>query len=129
MKRKVTRKVMLPTRLDPSLIFRLKNKSAAINASISDTISLAMDALEREQKADETFSERAGSLEKNLTVLIDSITLFNQKMDQLFAQASFNEKERLKSLLKLLGEKITEKIDQHDEAERARFERFDPVAL
>jgi hypothetical protein len=118
MKRKATRKVMLPARVEPGLIPRLNSVSAAINASISDTISFALDALERERKAGETLPERVGSVERNLLVLVDSMTAFNRKIDQQFSEASFNEKERLKSLLKLLGEKIDE-----------RFDRFDPRAL
>jgi hypothetical protein len=115
-------KLHLSSRLEPGIIARLNSMSVTINASINDTISIALDALEREQNAIETVTERVESVEKNLLVLVDSMTAFNRKIDRQFTEASFNEKERLKSLLKLLGEKI----EEHDEAERARFNRFDP---
>jgi Zn-dependent M16 (insulinase) family peptidase len=115
----------LSARLDPTLIARLNEMATRLNANINDTIFLALDALEREQKVPETVAERIESLVSNLRVLAESVTLLNQKMDHHFSQASFDEKERLKSLLKLLGEQI----QHHDEAERARFERINPGAL
>jgi hypothetical protein len=68
---------------------------------------------------------RIDCLGGNLLVMVELMKKFDQKLDHQFSQASFNEKERLKSLLKLLGEQI----QHHDETERARFERINPGAL
>jgi hypothetical protein len=123
-------KKTLAARLDPDLISRLKEASRSNNATIDRTISLALDALEREQKAGNSFSERVVFLEKNLTALLDLVMTFSEKLDGKFgdidgkfSQANVNEGERLKALYKLINTKMCE----HDEAEEARFFRF--VAL
>jgi hypothetical protein len=122
-------KKMLTTRLESDLIDRLNEISTAIKAPINDTISISLDALEREQKTAETVVKRVESIEKNLSALAKLMAVFDEKMvvigekmDKQFVEASFNEKERMKSLLKLLETKIRE----HDEAEEARFRKFSP---
>jgi hypothetical protein len=74
-----------------------------------------LDALEREQKLPETLMERIESIEDKLASLTGLLT---EKMDT----ASFNEKERLKSLLQLLETRL----QAHDQAEQARFDRIAP---
>jgi hypothetical protein len=113
-------KKTLSARLDPDLISRLKEVSKANNASIDRTISLALDAFEREQKAGNSFSERVSFLEKNLSALLDLVITFSDKIDQKFGEASTKERDRMKSLFKLVEIKISE----HDEAEEIRFHRF-----
>jgi predicted transcriptional regulator len=112
-------KKTLAARLDPDLISRLKELSKAKNATIDRTISMALDALEREQKAGNSFSERVAFLEKNLSALLGLVVAFSEKIDQKFSEASTNERDRLKSLFKLVDIKISE----HDEAEEVRFHR------
>ena len=111
------RKAMLPARLDPDQIARLNAVSKANSLSIDDTIALALDALEREQCVAETVTERLELLEKNLAALVDLIAEYSGKIDRQFGEAGINEKERLKSLFRLLEAKLCE----HDEAEAARF--------
>ena len=113
-------KKTLAARLDPDLISRLKEISRANNATIDRTISLALDALEREQKAGHSFSERVVFLEQNLSALLGLIVAFSEKIDVKFSEASTNERDRLKSLFKLVDIKMSE----HDEAEEVRFHRF-----
>jgi len=112
------RKQPLPTRLEPELIERLKRFSLSISASIPDTISLALDALERERNTAQTITERVENIEENLTSLVDLMTRLSQKMDE----AGVNEKERLKSLLQLLESKLL----SHDQAEQMRFDKLRP---
>jgi hypothetical protein len=76
--------------------------------------------LEREQKAGNSFSERVAFLEKNLSALLGLVVAFSEKIDVKFSEASTNERDRLKSLFKLVDIKISE----HDEAEEVRFHRF-----
>jgi methionine-rich copper-binding protein CopC len=64
--------------------------------------------------------ERVAFLEKNLAAVLDLVMTFSEKLEEKFSQANINEKERLKSLFKLLNIKMSE----HDEAEEARFVRF-----
>jgi len=113
-------KTTLPARLEPDLIARLQRVSQAKKASVNDTISCAMDALEREQKEGGSFTQRVAFLEKNLSALLDLVLTFSEKMDAKFSEASTTEKERMKSLYKLLEIKMAE----HDEAEEVRFYRF-----
>jgi hypothetical protein len=113
-------KKMLPTRLDPDLIARLREVSKAKNTTIGRTISLALDALDREEKAGNSFSERVAFLEQNLSALLGLVVAFSEKIDAKFSEASTNERDRLKSLYKLVDIKISE----HDEAEEVRFHRF-----
>lgn len=120
----MSRKVMLTSRLEPELVARLNDLSTASKATVADTISLALDALEREQKAADTVAERIEKLEANVAALVDLMATFNGKVDHEFLQASTNERERLKSLLTLIEKRITE----HDEAEKARFEKIAPLA-
>jgi hypothetical protein len=114
------RKMTMSARLDPDLIARLQTASKTIDASINHTISLALDALEREQKGGNSVAVRVGFLEKNLSAMLDLVTAFGEKIDEKFSQANINERERLKSLYKLLNTKMCE----HDEAEEARFSKF-----
>jgi hypothetical protein len=125
MRRQTVRKINFPVRVEPELVSRLKSHSVATNLSLNDIISRALDALEREQKNSASLGGRIDCLGENLLVMVELMKKFDQKLDHQFNQASFNEKERLKSLLKLLGEQI----QHHDEAERARFERINPGAL
>lgn len=113
-------KKTLSARLDPDLISRLKEVSKANNASIDRTISLALDALDRERKAGYSIPDRVAMLEKNLSALLDLVMTFSEKIDQKFSEASTNERDRMKSLFKLVEIKISE----HDEAEEIRFHRF-----
>jgi len=114
------RKKTLCARLDPDLIVRLQALSKFNDATINHTISLALDALEREQKAENPVTVRVGFLEKNLSAILDLVNAFSEKLDQKFGEAGTNERERIKSLYKLLDIKISE----HDEAEEGRFQRF-----
>ena len=116
-------KKTLAARLDPDLTSRLKEASRSNNATIDRTISLALDALEREQKAGNSVAVRVDFLEKNLSAMLDLVTAFGEKIDEKFSQANVNEGERLKALYRLINTKMCE----HDEAEEARFYRF--VAL
>jgi hypothetical protein len=125
MRRQAARKINFPVRVEPELVSRLKSHSVATNLSLSDIISRALDALEREQTNSASLGGRIDCLGENLLVMVELMKIIDQKLDHQFSQASFDEKERLKSLLKLLGEQI----QHHDEAERARFERINPGAL
>jgi hypothetical protein len=110
-------KTTLPARLEPDLIARLQRVSQAKKASVNDTISCAMDALEREQKEGGSFAQRVAFLEKNLSALLDLVLTFSEKMDAKFSEASKDERDRMKSLYKLMEIKM----DEHDEAEEVRF--------
>ena len=110
----------MSARLEPDLIARLLAASKANDATINHTVSLALDALEREQKAGHSFSERVAFLEQNLSALLGLVVAFSEKIDVKFSEASTNERDRLKSLFKLVDIKISE----HDEAEEVRFHRF-----
>lgn len=113
-------KKTLSARLDPDLICRLKEVSKANGTTIDRTISLALDAFEREQKAGHAISQRVDFLEKSLSAVLDLVVTFSEKMDEKFSEASTLERERLKSLYKLVEIKMSE----HDEAEEVRYCRF-----
>jgi len=102
----------LSTRLEPELLDRLRTVAATKGASVPETISMALDALERE----ECLTEQLENLGGDVAYLTEKVACIDHKMDQ----ASFNEKERLKSLLQLLEAKI----QAHDQAEQARFDRM-----
>lgn len=108
-------KVKLNARLDAGVMERLMLLQSSQRIPIPDIIANALDALEREQKLSETLMERVDNIEDKLASLTG---LFNEKMDI----ASFNEKERLKSLLQLLETKL----QAHDQAEQARFDKIAP---
>jgi ABC-type transporter Mla subunit MlaD len=88
----------LPIRLEPTLINRLKRLSKAVNAPINDTISIALDALERNRSMTEavingvenvalTVADRVEFLEKNLAALVNLIASQNEKMDDISPKA------------------------------------------
>lgn len=108
-------KMKLNHRLDEEVIDRLMLLQSSQKIPLSDLISNALDALERELKMPETIMERVENIEHNL---VDMMARFEEKMDG----ASVNEKERLKSLLQLLDAKL----QAHDQAEQARFDRIIP---
>jgi len=114
------KKVHFPARVAPPVVARIQALAKALDVSYSEVISLALDALEHEQKAGGTIAERMAFLEKNVAAFFNLVMTFSDKIEERFAQASVDEKERLKSLFKLLNIKLTE----HDEAEEARFDRF-----
>ena len=78
---------------------------------------MALDALERE----ECLTEQLENLGGDVAYLTEKVASIDKKMDI----ASFNEKERMKSLLQLL----TKEIEAHDKAEEARFSRIKPPGL
>jgi hypothetical protein len=108
----------LPIRIEPALIARLDAVSKAIKNPVNDVISLALDALEREQNVAQTVTERLEYLENNLASLVELMTVFNEKIDQ----AGVSEKEHIKQLYRLLEIKM----DEHDEAEIGRFKELAP---
>jgi hypothetical protein len=128
------RKVMLPNRLEAEVIERLHRAASARNVTINDLLALAVDALEREQSATISLQDRVALLEKNLGALCELIATFWEKIEGKFgeasvvfsekmAEASANEKERLRSLLLLLKAEL----EAHDKAEEARFLRIKPT--
>ena len=72
------------------------------------TIFLALDASEREQKAGNSFSGRVAFLEQNLSALLGLTVTSCEKMDQKFSEASTTERERMKSLYRLIDIKMRE---------------------
>jgi hypothetical protein len=120
-------KVLFTARLDLGMIDRLRASAKARHTSFNNIISLSLDALDREQKAQNSLFERVVFLEKNLTALLDLVLTFSEKLDgkfgdldEKFSQANINERERLKSLYQLLNTKMS----QHYEAVEARFDKF-----
>lgn len=103
----------LNQRLEEEVVSRLMLLQASQKIPLSDLISNALDALERELKLPETLVERVEKIESALILLA---SLFQEKMEE----ASVNEKERLKSMLQLLDTRI----QAHDQAEQARFEKI-----
>ena len=97
-------KVVLPVRLDPSLIARLRELSTAIHLPVDEVICVALDALEREQGEVGIVTERVAGLEKNLLGLVDLMGVFNEKMDQ----AGVVEKDRLRAVYQGLEGKMNE---------------------
>ena len=61
--------------------------------------------------------DRVAFLENCLAGIQDLVILFSEKIDEKFSEASTLERERMKSLYKLLDIKISE----HDDAEELRF--------
>lgn len=108
-------RVKMNYRLDAEVFERLMLLQTSQRMAASDIIANALDALEREQKLPETILERIESIEDKLSSLTGLVA---EKMDL----ASFNEKERLKSLLQLLETKL----QAHDQAEQARFDSVVP---
>lgn len=106
-------KMKLNQRLEEAVVSRLIQLQATQKIPLSDLISNALDALERELKLPETLVERVEKIEGALILLA---SLFQEKMEE----ASVNEKERLKSMLQLLDTRI----QAHDQAEQARFEKI-----
>ncbi|HEY5513879.1 MAG TPA: hypothetical protein VIK40_09580 [Geomonas sp.] len=59
--------------------------------------SVALDALEREQKTGNSFSEPVAFLEKNLSALLGSVVAFSEKIDWKFSEPSTVERERMRA--------------------------------
>ena len=106
-------KIKLNQRLDEDVVTRLMLLHASQKIPLSDLISNALDALERDLKLPETLAERVDSIE---SALMDLTSLLQEKMEE----ASVNEKERLKSMLQLFDARM----QAHDQAEQARFEKI-----
>ena len=64
--------------------------------------------------------DRVAFLENYLAGLQELMIFASEKIDEKFSEASTVERERMKSLYKLLDIKLCE----HDEAEAERFYRF-----
>jgi len=118
----------LPIRLEPTLINRLKRLSKSVNAPIDHTISIALDALERNLNIAEiasdaeanvplTVGERLEFLENNLAALVDLMAASNDNIYRRFNEAGALEKERLGALYRLLEDRLRD----HDAAEKERF--------
>lgn len=106
-------RIKVNERIEKDVHERLIRCQSDLKLSLSDLISNALDALEREQKLPETICERVENIEMTLAELL---TRFDERMDQ----AGINEKERLKSLLQLLESRM----QAHDQAEQERFNRI-----
>lgn len=95
----------LSARLDPELLERLAGMAGLRRLEIADLISLALDALERVETLDE-----------EVALVHEKLELLGRKMDT----ASTNEMERLRNLFQL----IEKRLQTHDEAVQARFDRL-----
>ena len=109
---------MLPNRLDLDVVARLKRISSIRKISVNDVISLALEGLEGEREVAQTITDRIEFLEKNLAALVDLMEVFDAKIDRHFG----NETERMKTMYLL----IKANLNDHDQAEKERFENLTP---
>lgn len=107
---------MLTSRLEPELIARLNATSAANKTTVSDTISFALDALEREQNATETIAEWSEKLNANIIALVETMKAFTGQMNLNFEMAKEMERVRLQAIVDL--------IKENEKAAQERFERL-----
>lgn len=98
-------KVHLPVRLDPALLERLGAMAASRSMEITGLISAALDALEQS----ENFEEEVAAMNERLELL-------EQKMEE----ASFNEKERLEYLFRL----VQAELKTHSQALQTSLDRL-----
>jgi rubrerythrin len=112
----MSKKMMLTSRLEPELIARLNATSAANKTTVSDTISFALDALEREQNATETIAEWSEKLNANIIALVETMKAFTGQMNLNFEMAKEMERVRLQAIVDL--------IKENEKAAQERFERL-----
>ena len=91
-------KVKLDTRLDPEIVERLKVLESRKGVSISDVLSGALDAFEREEEDRKTLSRRVENLESTIGKLVDTMAAFSESISAKFTEASELEKSRLQGL-------------------------------
>ena len=115
----------LPERVEIDVITRLKRVSNARKISLSEVISLALDGLEGEREVAQTITDRIEFLEKNLAALVELMEIFDKKMEHLFIESGASEKERLKALYLL----FKANMNDHDQAEKERFENLTPRVI
>jgi hypothetical protein len=118
--RRPTHTIPFSARLKPEVIARIRALSKTKKNSVSNALSLALDAQDRMEKLGFIVPDRVAFLEKCLAGLQQLVIFSSEKLDEKFSEASTLERERLKSLYKLLDIKLCE----HDEAEAERFYRF-----
>ncbi|GFO63617.1 hypothetical protein [Geomonas paludis] len=97
----------LPVRLEPDLLERLGTMATSRCMEITGLISEALDAL-----------ERAETFEEQIAEVIERLELLEEKMEE----ASFNEKERLEYLFRL----VETELRSHSQAIQARLDRVVP---
>lgn len=109
-------KTKLNQRLDPETVERLVQLQASQRLTFEDLICNALDALERERNLPETLLDQVENLRHDLAVLNERLGLLEEKMEE----ASFNEKERLEYLFRL----VDAELKSHSEAIQTRLERL-----
>lgn len=90
----------LPARLEAGLLERLTEMAASRRMDVSDLITVALDALERTENLDE-----------ELALVHEKLELLHEKMPSA---------DKIRSLFQIMEKQLI----NHDEAERARFERL-----
>uniref|UniRef100_C6DZ93 Uncharacterized protein n=1 Tax=Geobacter sp. (strain M21) TaxID=443144 RepID=C6DZ93_GEOSM len=111
-------KTKLNQRLEPETLERLRRMQATQRVSFEDLVCNAIDALEREQNLPETLLEHLDNLRESVALLDERLELLEAKMDE----ASFNEKERLEYLFRL----VETELKSHSQAIQARLDRITP---
>jgi hypothetical protein len=74
--------IPLSARLKPKVIARLRARTKAKKNSVSDAISLALDAPDRMEKLGYFTPDRAAFLKKSLAVLQELVILSSEKLRQ-----------------------------------------------
>lgn len=112
-------KTKLNQRLEPETVERLVQLQASQRLTFEDLICNALDALEREQNLPETLLDQVENLRQELTLLNERLGLLEEKMEE----ASFNEKERLEYLFRL----VEAELKTHSQAIQTRLDRLAPT--
>ncbi|MBJ6749920.1 hypothetical protein [Geomonas anaerohicana] len=97
-------------RLHPDLVNRLEQLRDAQKLSMTDLLSNAVDALEREIYLPETLLERVEKLENLVGSIIKKLEVLDDKIPSA---------EKIKYFFQVMEKQLV----AHDEAEQARFER------